>query len=357
MNQIVQGQAFALFAFDIGYEVSLKEVGRLIDASRLQPLSRRRQTPEYLQYTDPPQVLVLGEAPALDRWSGQVQATLFDFGAVSIAMRWPLTLPLADLPTLSARLAGMGLEALARERVEGLIEKLRPAIARPELSALVEDYYLFVVEGFDEPLSADEILARHREVLAQTLSFETRPLSRDQQEETLGKPISYYRDDLVLVAWNAAIIYDREYADTVSVLELLNVELLEARYIDAQLDRQLGNYQELVARRLASFVPLSTPFRKSIDQLAELRIEYSILSERVDNALKLIGDLYLARVHAAATERFYLREWETSISQKLDIAANLYQLLTDRLNTAQGQTLELVIIALILVEVVMALWR
>ena len=356
MVEILQSQAVALFAFDVGYEVSLQEVNRLLTSSPVQPLSRKKLTPSYLQYTDPPQVLYLGETDPLqaDGPRGQVQATVFGFGAVSIAYRWPLQLPLEQLPGLSQHLYSLNLEADARIQVQSLMEKIRSAIVRPQLSALVEDYYLFIVENLSEPLRSEELLSRYRSTLTQVLRFETQQLSHEQQEEALFQPITYYENDLVLIDWNASFIYDRDYFDTVNVLELLNVELLEARYIDAQLDRQIGAYQGLIQKRILFPVPLSTPYRQAIEELAELRIDYSLLSERIDNSLKLIGDLYLARVHSAATRRLYLQEWEAAIAQKLDIIGNLYQLLTDRLSSVQGQTLELVIIVLILVEIVMA---
>ena len=59
--------------------------------------------------------------------------------------------------------------------------------------------------------------------------FETQSLSADQQDEALNQHLSYYENDLVIVDWNVSIVYDRDYWDTVNVLELLNVELLEAR--------------------------------------------------------------------------------------------------------------------------------
>ncbi|WP_218082119.1 hypothetical protein [Anthocerotibacter panamensis] len=357
MTHIFQGQAVALFAFDIGYEVALEKVSALLSSMPAPPLSRKKQTPNYLQYTKPPQVLTLENTVTLLDQPVQVQATVFDFGAVSIAYRWALKLPLAQLPSFSQRLYGTNLEAQAREQVQRLMEKIHPAIERPELSVLVEDYYVFVIETLGEPLKAENFLAQHRTTLAQVLRFDTQPLSSSQCEEVLSQPISYYETDLVLVDWNAALIYDRDYFDTLNVLEFLNVELLEARYIDAQLDKRIGAYEGLIKRRLEWPIPLRTPYRQTIEELAELRIEYSLLSERIDNALKLIGDIYLARVHTAVTERFYLREWEAAIAQKLDIIANLYQLLTDRVSAAQGQTLELVIILLILFEIIMPFIR
>ena len=104
-----------------------------------------------------------------------------------------------------------------------------------------------------------------------------------------------------------------------------------------------------------SGMPLSIPYRHAINELAELRIESSVLAERVDNALKLIGDLYLARVYSAASEQFHMPTWDASISRKLDIIGNLYQLLTDRVNSSQAQMLELIIIILIVIEIFLSL--
>jgi hypothetical protein len=359
--KIVQGQVIAFFAFDIGYEVSLEKLGALLASVPVQPLSRKKQTPNYLQYTTPPRVLDLGPIDgALDR-SGQIQATVFDFGAISLSYRWPLAArgceaSLEKMAAFSQRLYNANLEAHAREQVRTLIDKLRPAITRPDLSELVEDYFLFVFEQLAEPLSAAELISRYRATLAQILRFDTLPLSPDQQDEALSQTISYYENDLTIVDWNAAIIYDPDYQDTANVLELLNVELLEARYVDAQLDKRIGEYTGLVQRRPEWALPLRTPYRRAIQELAELRTESSLLSERVDNALKLIGDLYLARVHNAAAKRFYLHEWDTAIARKLNIVSDYYQLLTDRVRTAQSHTLELIIIALILAEILMAIF-
>lgn len=357
---ILQGQVIAFFAFDIGYEVSLEEVGRLLASNPKEPLTRKKRTPNYLQYTHAPHVHPLGDTQILlDHAPGEMQATIFDFGAISIAYRWPFpseqeAMRLDQLPLASKKIYDITLEQHAREQVETLIQQILPAIVRPELSDLVEDFYIFILERFDQPINAETLLSNHGESLAQVLHFDTERLSEVQQKEALSRAISYYERDLVLIDWNAAIIYDTDYTDTLNVLELLNVELLEARYMDAQLDKRIKNY-EGISQKQAWFMPLSIPYRQSINELAELRIESSVLAERVDNALKLIGDLYLARVYSAASERFYLPTWDASISRKLDIIANLYQVLTDRVNSSQAQMLEIIIIVLILIEIFLSL--
>jgi hypothetical protein len=242
----------------------------------------------------------------------------------------------------------------AREQAESLIRKIEPAIFRSRLSELVEDYYLFIIEELDTPMSASDLLSGHRGLLARTLRFETADLSLAQQDEALSQAISYYENDLALLDWNSAIIYDRDYEDTASVLELINVELLEARYIDQQLDRKINDYGALVRKRIEWPIPLRRPYKHAIRDLAELRVESSLLNERVENALKLIGDLYLARLYSTAAGRFYLHEWDRIISRKLEIISDFYQMLNDRVHTGQSQTLELIVVILILVELIVA---
>ncbi len=359
MTKIQQGQIVALFAFDVGYEVSLEKLRAMMATTPVQPLSRKKQTPTYLQYTKPPQILHLGIATGHFAEAGSVQALIFDFGAVSISYRWRLKpdATIEDLPRISHDLFNLNLEPEAREQVESLIKKIEPAIVRPKLGDLVEDYYLFFIEGLDQPVPAEDLLKQHRGQLAQTLRFEVSPLSRTMQDEALNQNISYYESDLAIIDWNAAIIYDRDYEDTANVLEQLNVELLEARYIDGLLDKQINQYGALVRKRIEWPIPLRTPYRQAIQDLAELRLEASLLAERVENALKLVGDQYLARLHSAATQRFYLHEWERIISRKLEIISDFYQLLNDRLHTAQSQALEVTIVVLILVELVLAFWH
>src|SRR5215510_11070224 len=362
MTTIVRGQLIALFAFDIGYEVSLEKLAALFSAAPVQRLSRKRQTPAHLQYSKSPVILDLQTTEKLLGQPGSLQATIFDFGAVSIAYRWPLGasdsgLALDELAAISSEIYRRNLEDQARREVNDLVERIRPAIDRPKVSALVEDYYLFVIEQLEPPLPAEALLTQHRKDLSQALAFEILPLSKWQQEETLSQRISYLESDLTIVDWNAAIVFDRDYEDTVHVLELLNVELLEARYIDGTLDQLVNAYAHLVRKPAAWPIPLRTPYQRTLQELTEWRIEATLLSERVGNSLKLIGDLYLSRIHSAASDKVHLPEWERIVSHKLQILDEFYERLDDRIRTAQSQTLELIVVLLIVLEVLLAVFR
>src|SRR5215510_15132231 len=136
--RIQQGHISALFAFDVGYEVSLEKLANLLPSVPVQPLSPKKLTPTFTQYNRPPRVLNLGACPGpFGEDTGQVRATFFDFGVVSLAYRWALAKEhgtlLADLPLISQHLYQSNLVAKGRGQVEELVERVKPAIIRPNL--------------------------------------------------------------------------------------------------------------------------------------------------------------------------------------------------------------------------------
>jgi hypothetical protein len=210
MTKVLQGQMVALFAFDIGYRISLDRVASLLASTRLQPLSQKKRTPPYHQYARPPHRVNLEPAGGILDSDGSVQLTLYDFGAVSISYSFPMSregkdLRLDETPELAQRLYSRNLEADARNRIRTLLPKIQPAIDRPLMSDVVEDYYLFILEKLSEPLTSEELLRDYPAVLAQVLRLESLPLSADQQLEATDNRMSYYPDDLVIVDWNAAV--------------------------------------------------------------------------------------------------------------------------------------------------------
>lgn len=358
---IEQGQIVAFFAFEIGGSVSLEQLSALLETSPKALTPHKKQTPKHLQYAQKPHVLQLSKTGILPGFDGEVWATIFDFGAVSIAYHWNIhseknTVLLDTLPILSEKLYDLELENDAKQHLSELFQKIKPAVNRPDCSDLIEDYYVFVIEKLNKPLSAEQFLQQYPVTLSQSLQFDTRPLSPTQKAKTLSKTISYYASDLVIVDWNASLIYDIDYVDTLSVLELLNVELLEARCMDAKLDWKIQNYNSHSLKNKWLF-PFFSPYRQNIKELAAFKIEASLLAEHVDNSLKLIGDLYLARVYSEASQEFYLPTWDASISRKLAIIDDLYEVLTDRVNIAQSQLLEIIIIILIMIEVALSLLK
>ena len=89
--------------------------------------------------------------------------------------------------------------------------------------------------------------------------------------------------------------------------------------------------------------------------------KYELGLENFEQALKLIGDQYLARVYRAATQRYRLGEWNTGALRKLDTIESIYQKIHVHASGIRMELLEWIIIALIAFEILLslvpALWR
>src|SRR2546421_3839049 len=93
------------------------------------------------------------------------------------------------------------------------------------------------------------LLTRHAAQLAQILRAESRELSTDEVIDALSHRISFGKDDVAIVDWNAALVVDKEAEDVLNVLEFANVELLEMRFLDQRLDDALGLAYERLSKR------------------------------------------------------------------------------------------------------------
>lgn len=351
------GQLIGLFSFDIGYEIDLPRARALLAAGETRDLERRRPAPAHLAYTTPPLVVPLGELPITvgdTTPTATATARLHDFGAVTIVLQAPLACELAALPPLTATLATAGpLEDAARALLDDLAARIRPAVTRPGSDPLVEDYYVVQIDRLEPAVSMAELLARAGPTLASALRCDPNPLSAEETAEVLAPRLSYYGDDLVITEWNVALVVDdTDYADTVNVLEYLNVQLVELRYYDRILDRRVGEAYELTTRRTRPLPLVNRPYQRALDELADIRVDVASIVERLGNALKLSGDLYLAKLYARTARRLALPAWADSVNRKLEVLDRLYGVLLDRASTARAEALELTIILLIALEIV-----
>ena len=90
-----------------------------------------------------------------------------------------------------------------------------------------------------------------------------------------------------------------------------------------------------------------------VRRIGALQVESAILFEGVNNALKLLGDQYLARVYRLVSGRFHLAEWDGSILRKLETLESIYQKMSDFASTRRMEVLEWIIILLITLSIVL----
>jgi len=147
------------------------------------------------------------------------------------------------------------------------------------------------------------------------------------------------------------LVCDREGDDVRAVLELANTQLLEMRFLDLRLDGAVDQAYEMLSRQRGTRYALLGGRSPNVRRLAELQLDSAILFEQVTNALKLIGDQFLARVYGLVSRRFQLAAWDTSIGRKLQVIESIYSKMVDRASARRMEILEWIIILLFVVSI------
>jgi hypothetical protein len=360
-GRCLTGSLHVFLAFDWGDEIDLAHATRLVPA-QARGLPRRKRTPPSFAYRPPPLRIPLGPValglPGLEAAEAAADATVFDFGAASIALRAPFALPAAALLRLADHLAGANPALTAAAGVAAtLFERLCPAIRAPLWDEeLNEEYYVFQLAP--ECLPPAERLLRGPPAawLAGLVRLESGPLSEEETAEALRLHLSYSPDDLLVPDWAAAALIDRDCDETLQVIEFANLQLVEFRHIDRRLDGVLSTAYA-IARPARWRGLLWHGHARALGALGALKVDAVSLFERIGNALKLVGDQYLARAYRLVADRLHLREWGDGIERKLGVAESVYQIAADQADARRGEFLELIVIVLILLEIVLAVLR
>jgi hypothetical protein len=341
-------------------EIDLERVKPLLQGVPA-PLPRRRRTPESIRYRPAPIRLPIDASglrlggPIAEGPSARGELSLFDFGAISLALQFPIRATAEELLALAGDLADTSeLNTAARRLLDPWIERIKPAVIAFELSDLSEEYILFQVTN-----ARTAWLEEHPDWIAGLVRLESAPLSRNEVAEATRLSLSYSPDDIVTLDWAAGFVADRDCADTLQVIEFANVQLLEFRHIDDRLDDRLEAAYRLIRpteRRKRPMVWWRS-HADAVRSVRELEIEATSLFERADNALKLIGDQYLSRVYELASTRFHLRDWQQSIRRKLETVGDVYDLLVQQSGGQRMEALEVTVVILIAMEILLALLR
>ena len=358
--RIERAVCYVLIAYDAGFSIDLDRADHLITALKERATIRhKRRAPSYFEYRPPPlRITQDGEALVVGahRTTGVVDALLYDFGAISVGYRIEFSGSVTELLELSEALyENPTLLADSRRHVQQIMGDIAPAIVRPGLAEFDETYSIVEIESLATTIPPAELYSMFSHEIAQVLRGERGPLSPQEVKDATACRISFRPDDLALIDWEAAMLFDREADDVRAVLEFANVELLEMRYLDQQLDDALDEAYEALLRRSWRRLWLPGAFRADLRHVGTLQVDSALLFEGVNNALKLLGDQYLARVYRLVSDRFHLTEWDASILRKLETLESIYQKMSDFSATRRMELLEWIIIVLITLSIVLSL--
>ncbi len=354
---IKDGVAFVHYAFDVGLAIALdlaeKNVSLMAERA---PIKHQRRAPKYFEFQPYPlRVTQATEVQTIGDWKTlpTVEAVVYDFGAVSVTYQIPLSGPFSSLARLSELLYDN--ETLlkdSRRLVEELLKGIHPSVTRPNISTFYEDYVVFQVRELEDHGAHARLLAEAPTSVAQVLRADVDLRSEQEVQDALSCQVSYGSEDLTLVDWVAAIVFDAAADDTRAVLEFATVQLLELRHLDHQLDDALERYYNALTRSPKGPVSLFTKADDELREIGQLQVESALLFENINNAIKLLGDQYLARLYQQAARRYHLTSWDKSIQRKLKTLESIYEKMDSALSSARLEFLEWIVIILIGLELV-----
>jgi hypothetical protein len=348
------GAVLVLIQFDVCEEILLDQL-RDIMGARTAAASFKHSAPGYVRYQRTPveealEPLVLESG---ERLQGEIK--YFDYGVVSVVFELPFTGDWDKLVQLSSRWVwDTNFESLATRIVKQKLERAAPALVKPYTNEwLREDYFIFHLREIAGAPSASDLLASHSSHIAQVVRGESLALSDGERQEILQSRISYYATDLAVIGWNAAFIYDTPAgAETaIQLLQYANSQLLEFRHYDDLLTRQLEQVYAFLDRG-GHGLWFRWRTARAASKLHTVLLDVGELTERADNAIKFLSDMFSARLYKLAAQKVGVPDYKNLVQQKLQTSEELYRFMVDEFNQSRAFVLELMVVVILIIELI-----
>jgi hypothetical protein len=353
----LRGSVLVLIQFDVCEEIRL-DVLRKIFGARTADASFKHHAPGYVRYQRPPveetlEPLVLESG---ERLQGEIK--YYDYGVVSLVFELAFSGDWDTLVQLSCRwTSDTNFETLATRVVKQKLERAAPALVKPydlkKCEWLQEDYFIFHVREIEGAPSANDLLVTHGDQISQVVRGEMQMLSDGERQEILQSRISYYPNDLAVIGWNAAFIYDDPAgAETaIQLLQYANSQLLEFRHYDELMTKELENvYDFLETGGTGWWSRWRTA--KAASKLHTVLLDVNELTERADNAIKFLSDMFSARLYKLAASKVGVPDYKDLVKEKLQTAEDLYRFMVDQFNQSRAFVLELMVVVILIIELV-----
>lgn len=348
-NASLRGTAVGLFLFDVCEEIRLEELGTILGARRLGE-GLKHAAAEQLFFERPP---VVEDMPFPGQAQARVRVKYYDYGVVSILFEFPFAGEWTDLIALSSRwISGTDLPSRAEEIAKEKVARTRPALVKPYDHWLSEDYFIFFMREIGGNPSGAQLLSSCGQQISQVVRGENAILSDDERREVLQSAMSYYPNDLAVLGWNAAFVYDSAAGSetTLQLLEYANSQLLEFRHYDELMTRELVRVYDTVGQRSSIINRWRLP--REASRLQTVLLDVTELTERADNAIKFLSDMFSARLYRLAASKVGVPDYKSLTQEKLRTAEDLYRFLIDEFHQSRTFWLETLVVLILLIELV-----
>jgi hypothetical protein len=200
--------------------------------------------------------------------------------------------------------------------------------------------------------SASQLLNSCGQQISQVVRGENLVLSDDERREVIQSAMSYYPNDLAVLGWNAAFVYDSAAGSetTMQLLEYANSQLLEFRHYDDLLTRELAAVYDSLERNSNFIGRWRLP--REASRLQTVLLDVTELTERADNAIKFLSDMFSARLYRLAANKVGVPDYKSLAREKLRTAEDLYRFLIDEFHQSRTFWLESMVVLILLIELV-----
>jgi hypothetical protein len=350
---MLRGAVLVLLQFDVCEAIRLDQLRELIRARTVEPPSLKHPGQGYVRYQRPPVVEPL-ETFVLEsgeRLHGEIK--YYDYGVLSVIFELPFAGGWEKLIGLASRWVwDIDFAAQATEIVRGRLERAAPALIKPYQQWLSEDYLIFQIREIDPLPSVADLIQQHGSRIAQVVRGDTGRLAESECNEVLQSRISYYANDLAVIGWNAAFVYDSTSgAETaIQLLEYANSQLLEFRHYDDLLTEELERVYALLDG--GTGVLARWRLARSATRLHTVLLDVAELTEHADNAIKFLSDMFSARLYKLAALKVGVPDYKELVTRKVHTAEELYRFMVDQFNQSRAFFLELTVVIILVIELV-----
>ncbi len=347
-KQTFTGNIYIFHAFDIGDDINLTQIKK--DKNLIiQPLN----LPKYFKNYHTP---VSIELPRPNKTSNCINCKIHGFGSISLTYKIPFNDTLENIKKELTAIDN-SYQEISIDNAKIVFKKIKKHIDQPEFFQ-TRSSHLVVQLDQKETITAEKLKQEYGNSIASMVRFETETLSIAQKNEILDDAIGYLKGDLVLIDPEASFIYDSEYAEILDLFEFANIQHLELRFFDKLLYKQLDLIYEEKTKKLplTAYLPfIRTPWSGPIADLERLRVDISVITERLESSIKLSGEPYFSELYEELVEKLDLKMWRASINKKLNIISEIRSVYQHKIDAIREDLLSVLVIILIFIELVVGI--
>lgn len=343
------GNIYIFHAFDVGDDIdleSIKESDTLI--------SRPLVLPKYFKNYHIPLTV---ELPHPHTSSKCTSAKIHNFGALSLTYKMPFQGTLEEIRNILEETDNKYQEQSVND-VGELFKNIKSNITHPKFFHTRSSYFIVQIDTQPGVIGAQQLKQQFGGIIASMLRFETKTLSELQKNDVLESSVGYFKGDFIVIDTEAAFVYDADYEETLGFFEFANIQQLELQYFDRVLDQQLSVLYEGKVKKvpLKAYLPfVGTHSKSPVDDLSKLRVDISVITERLESSIRLVGEPYFSELYTILEDKLDLKNWKDSIEKKLSIIHDIRSIMQHKIDGTREDMLTISIIILILIELLVAL--